>query len=236
MTFAEAAIKIFNENSNQPLSSREIWNKISEQNLIKSNGKTPWASLNTILLYHSKPEYNKTILFDIVSNNPMKFIISDINKPKDIIVDVEIEKNEKTLLYSTTSKELDWKKLTVYNNNENIEYELSDCLEYTYIIQDKAHSTIKIGKTKNNPEIRFSQLRTANPSIQLLHVFPSDQWSESDLHNKFNDFKKDLEWFFNVKILKDFIVDEMNKHDKIIESFNIKNNLDKYEKEMLDII
>ena len=131
---------------------------------------------------------------------------------------------------------MDWKKLTVYNNNENIEYELSDCLEYTYMIQDKAHSTIKIGKTKNNPEIRFNQLRTANPSIQLLHVFTSDQWSESGLHDKFNDFKKDLEWYFNVNILKNFTKEEINKHNKIIESFNIKNTLNKYEEEMLNII
>ena len=79
MKYFEAAIKILTENGNQPLSSREIWNKIDQQKLIESNGKTPWASLNTTLIYHSKPEYNKKIYFKIVSNNPMKFIISDLN-------------------------------------------------------------------------------------------------------------------------------------------------------------
>jgi hypothetical protein len=207
MTFIEASIEILKQNGNQPLSSREIWNKISEQNLVKTKGKTPWASLNTILIFHSRSEYKKKLYFNIASNKPLKFTILDLNtihlgiEKEDTNIEEE-ETLEKSLLYSITSKELEWKKLTVYNNNENIEYELLDCQEYTYIIEDKAHATIKIGKTKNDPELRFNQLKTANPSIKLLHVFPSEQWSESDLHQKFGDIQKDLEWFFFTKGLR----------------------------------
>ena len=49
MTYLEAAIKILTETGNQPLSVREIWYKISEQNLIKSKSKKPWNSLNKFL-------------------------------------------------------------------------------------------------------------------------------------------------------------------------------------------
>lgn len=241
MTFIEASIEILKQNGNQPLSSREIWNKISEQNLVKTKGKTPWASLNTILIFHSRSEYKKKLYFNIASNKPLKFTILDLNtihlgiEKEDTNIEEE-ETLEKSLLYSITSKELEWKKLTVYNNNENIEYELSDCNEYTYIIEDKAHATIKIGKTKNDPELRFNQLKTANPSIKLLHVFPSDQWSESDLHQKFGDIQKDLEWFFFTKGLRIFISEEMNKHGRMLFSYEKKKELDISEKMMLDII
>jgi len=237
MTYIEAAIEILKQNGNQPMKPREIWNEISKQGLIKTKGKTPWASLNTILLFHSRPEYNKKLYFKISSEKPLKFTILHldvVNKFfEDSMEDIIIERSN---LYSITSKELEWKKLTVYNNNENIEYELSDCQEYTYIIEDKAHATIKIGKTKNDPDLRFNQLKTANPSINLLHVFPSDQWTESDLHEKFNDFQKDLEWFFFTRGLRTFISEEMNKHGRILLSYEKNKELENLEKTMLDLI
>lgn len=240
MTFIEASIEILLENGNQPLSAKEIWDRISGKGLVKTKGKTPSATLNTNLITHSRPEYKKKIYFDIVSTSPQKFIVSNLNtthlgvEKEDELEDEIIE--NRIRLYSTTSKDVNWKKLTIYNNNENIEYELSDCDEYTYIIEDKAHATIKIGKTKNDPELRFNQLKTANPSIKLLHVFTSDEWSESDLHNKFNDFQKDLEWFFYTKGLKSFMNTEISKHERVISSYERKNQLEESEKVMLDII
>jgi hypothetical protein len=239
MTYIEAAIEILKQNGNHPMKSREIWDEISKQGLIKTKGKTPWASLNTLLLFHSRPEYKKILYFKISSEKPLKFTILNLN-----VVNTSLEKDnvieepiiEKSNLYSITSKGLDWKKLTIYNNNENIEYQLSDCDEYTYIIEDRAHATIKIGKTKNDPELRFNQLKTANPSINLLHVFPSDQWSEQDLHVKFSDIQKDLEWFFFTKGLRSFISEEMNKHDRILLSYEKKKELENSEKLMLDLI
>jgi hypothetical protein len=233
------------------MTPREVWNQIDLMGLYKTKGKTPWASVNSEALIHSinSPVKNRKVYarkngevpeyFEIVDKKPMKFILSNIST---IHLGIEEEDSnieetlEKSPLYFITSKELEWKKLTVYNNNENIEYELSDCNEYTYIIEDKAHATIKIGKTKNDPELRFNQLKTANPSIKLLHVFPSEQWSESDLHQKFGDIQKDLEWFFFTKGLRIFISEEMNKHGRMLFSYEKKKELDISEKMMLDII
>lgn len=236
MTFLEAAIQILKENGNQPMKSKEIWSEISKKSLVKTSGKTPWASLNTIMLFHAKPEYKNKIYFKIHSKSPMRYILASLDSP-DLTTPEKIEEVvERNLLYSITSKDLNWKKLSLYNNNENIEYEISNCSEYTYIIEDKAHATIKIGKTKNDPEIRFNQLKTANPSIKLIHVFPSDQWSEIDLHDKFNEYQKDLEWFFYTKGLKNFLDEEMKKHNKIISSFKKKKDLEESEKLMLEIL
>jgi hypothetical protein len=240
MTFVEAAIEILKQNNNQPMSAREIWTKISEQNLVSTTGKTPQATLNSYLLWHSKPEYKKTIYFDICSKSPLKVCIHDVVKFKTELInqndDVENEiKNNKILLYQITCKEIDWKKLNIYNNNNFIEYEITDCEEYTYIIEDKAHATIKIGKTKNDPEIRLSQLKTGNPTLNLIHVFPSCLFSESELHKKFNDYQKDLEWFFYTKGLREFLSDEIKKHNKIINWYHNKIKIDEIENDMLSI-
>lgn len=235
MTFIESAIQILHQNNNQPMKPRDIWNKISEQNLMKSSGKTPWATLHTMLLYHSKSEYKNKKYFKIVSINPNKFCLLEYSDKISIIdelVNVDDLVSDRILLYQITSKELNWKKLSLYNHEENIEYELTDCEEYTYIIEDKAHATLKIGKTKNDPELRLNQLKTANPSISLLHVFPSTQHSESELHQMFNDFQKDLEWFFYSKGLKTFMSEETSKHYSIVESYKKRIELNEIESKM----
>ncbi len=136
----------------------------------------------------------------------------------------DIEKEE-IPIYQITSKSLDWKKLSIYKKNGNVEYSLDDCDEYTYIFLDGVHSTIKIGKTKNNPELRFAQLKTANPSITILHVFPSIQYSESELHQRFDEFRNELEWFFYTRTLNTFLSTEIEKHEAIITSFLKKQEL-----------
>jgi len=248
MTFSEAAIKILKDNKNLPMSSNDIWVQIENQNLIKSEGKTPWATLNAILIcadINSKSKYkvknSSRLFFESIGSNPMKFRLLDITtneidytNQKEIIKE-EIN-TEKILLYQITSKSLGWKKLSVYNNNENIEYLIEDCEEYTYVMEDIAHATLKIGKTKNDPEIRLNQLKTGNPSISILHVFPSTQYSESDLHQRFNDFQKDLEWFFYSKGLKTFLSNEIAKHESIITSFLIREELNAKEKQMLNLL
>lgn len=234
MTFIEASIEVLKANNNKPMKPREIWSEIEKRGLVKTSGKTPWASLNTILLYHSKPEYKKKIYFDIASISPLRFTIHNFNSSEKIeSIDIEYT-NEKVLLYQITSKELGWKKLSLFNKNENIEYEISECEEYTYIMEDKAHDTIKIGKTKNDPEVRLNQLKTGNPSIILLHVFPSSLYSESDLHSRFNDYQKNLEWFYYAKGLRTFIDDEIKKSNSILNSYKLKIDLDKVEKAMLN--
>lgn len=237
MTFIEAAIEILKQNDNQPMSAREIWSNIELQSLVKTNGKTPWASLNTILIHHSRSEYKNKIYFNISSQKPLKFTITDLNIINSDIEDkAENINKDKISLYSITCKDIGWKKLTVYNNNNNIEYEISDCEEYTYIIEDIAHATIKIGKTKNDPEQRLNQLRTGNPTLNLIHVFPSIIFSEQELHNNFNDFQKDLEWFFYTKGLKNFLNIEIEKHNRVLISYKKKLELEEKENKMFEIL
>jgi hypothetical protein len=237
MTFLESAIFALQSNGNQPMSARDIWKYLSTNNLVTSKGKTPWASINTLVGYYTKDckfqDKTKNPIFNQVSSAPAKFTLIDFQN-----VDKEVDsslKSDKVLLYQVTSKELDWKKLSLFNNNDSIEYELSECEDFTYIMEDKAHATVKIGRSIE-PEKRFSQLKTANPSITLLHVFPSSQFSESELHSKFEDFRKDLEWFFKTKGLEKFLSNEIEKRKSIIDSFKKKNELNELENKMINIL
>jgi len=53
----------------------------------------------------------------------------------------------------------------------------------------------------------------------LEHVFPYSLYSEKDLQDKFDDSKKDLEWFFNTKALSSFISDEIIKHNLLYKAY-----------------
>lgn len=88
VTFARAAQIILRENDNRPMSSREIWEEISERGLISAHGKTPADSLNAIMLFYSsntktKHKY-KTSLFEIVGSNPIKFKLISPNEVQDV--------------------------------------------------------------------------------------------------------------------------------------------------------
>jgi hypothetical protein len=246
MTFIEAAKYTFIENGNLPMTCKDLWEKINKNNLCQSVGKTPVATLNASLLRNSvngeTKGKRKELSFEMVENpGPAKFRLVNVKiseAKEENFMDNILEDNiniiqERILLYEIVSSEIDWKKLSIYNNNENIEYEISDCDEYTYIMWDKAHATVKIGKTSNSPISRLNQLKTANPSIELLHVFPSSLFSEQDLHSKFDAFKHDLEWFFYAKGVRCFVSLEMMKHETILKSYNKKNELNKIEEELV---
>jgi hypothetical protein len=243
MTFIEAAITILKKFNNKSLSSSEIWSKIEEENLVKSDGKTPWATLNTILLTNSNNSNikirSKTPILTIEENSkPQKFslLLDEIEKNTIQIFDEVDEKIENTLLCEITDESLGWKKLKLSNNDENIVYEITDCEEYTYIIEDKLRETIKIGKTKNDPFLRVNQLKTGNPSINLLLVFPSTFYSEDELHKEYDDYRKDLEWFFFTKKLKIFVNNEITKKNLILETYSKKLQLIEFENKMIDIL
>lgn len=87
MTFTDAAKFILEEFSNKPMTSREIWDEIKKRNLVKTNGKTPWATINTIILndcLDSPVNGSKSRnIFKIVDSNPAKFILNNY-MPKNI--------------------------------------------------------------------------------------------------------------------------------------------------------
>lgn len=90
MTFIEAAKKVLIDNGNKPLTSREIWDSIEKNDLVKTSGKTPHLSMNSILCGYSsnleeivpdrKPRTEsevKNSIFRIVSQSPYKFVIDN---------------------------------------------------------------------------------------------------------------------------------------------------------------
>jgi hypothetical protein len=83
MTFIEAANEVLRRNGNIPMSSSEIWSEIEKFGIYKSDGKTPWASLNTIMLGASDnttiKQKQKRSYYTIVSKNPIKFIMLESN-------------------------------------------------------------------------------------------------------------------------------------------------------------
>lgn len=94
MTFVEAAKYVLEQNGNSPMTSVEIWNEISKLRLVATAGKTPQASLNSIVTAHSvnlekvAPERQarkkfeiKNSIFKIVSTEPYKFILNNYMPP-----------------------------------------------------------------------------------------------------------------------------------------------------------
>lgn len=144
----------------------------------------------------------------------------NMNEPESEIEEKEdqkiIVKSVEKIFYEITDSSLNWKKLVLYYDDQVLKYELVDCKEYTYLIEDSAHKTVKIGKTKNSPNLRLDQLKTSNPSIQFLHVFPSSLYSEKTLHKKFDELRNELEWFFKAKKLTTFINKEINIKELIL--------------------
>jgi hypothetical protein len=81
MTFIDAAKFILNEFENKPMTSKEIWDEIDKRNLVRTSGKTPQASLNTVILndcVDSPVNGNRSRnIFKIVEKNPAKFILNN---------------------------------------------------------------------------------------------------------------------------------------------------------------
>lgn len=86
MTFIDGAKFILERNLNKPMTAKEIWDEISIDNLVKSDGKTPQASLNTIILNNcvdSPVTNNKSRnVFKIVDKNPMTFQLNYYMEPR----------------------------------------------------------------------------------------------------------------------------------------------------------
>ncbi len=165
-------------------------------------------------------------LFDRFKDNKLKSTVDTI---------VKQVKHLDNPSYLFTSKELDWNIIEVSEDDENlIWHNNGKCKEFTYIMEDYSYGAYKIGKTSKSPELRLRDFQTGNPSIKLLFAFPSLLYSESDLHKRFSDYRKDdegdsgKEWFFKTNELKLFV----NTHLESINLFtqlyiDYKKNLDK---------
>jgi hypothetical protein len=76
-TFLSAAISVLKSSENLPMSAKEIWTEIEKEGIYKTTGKTPAASLSTIMLgasINSKIKIkSKKLIFECVGDNPIKF-------------------------------------------------------------------------------------------------------------------------------------------------------------------
>jgi HB1, ASXL, restriction endonuclease HTH domain len=207
MKFLEAAKVILQQNSNKPMSAKEITTEILNQKLCKTKGKTPWASLNTMMLAHSvnsslsdkslKSHNSKNIqLFEMVGNLPVKFILTNntlFNKieieDNDEVETESIIKDENKILLHTIcafdfnqNKEiLNWdKRISVYNIDNKIECIIEKQENITYFFLDPANSQVKIGKASdtNDPLKRLNQFKTSNPRLEIIYACPFELYTE----------------------------------------------------------
>ena len=87
-----------------------------------------------------------------------------------------------------------------------------------YFIQEGENGLIKIGYS-HSPERRLAKLQTGNPKpLKIIMTLDGDLDFESVLHQKFDDFRADGEWFYPVKPIREFI--KLNN----IEIFKMERN------------
>ena len=135
-----------------------------------------------------------------------------------------------------TCKELNWKCLTIYKNNEHLDYEITNIEEYTYIF-DGNNTLIKIGKTtQETPINRLNSLKTANPAINIAIIFPSTLYKEKYLHNIFDDYRQQdiREWFCKSSKLLKFISKHKEKNLKVLDWYYKQKNIKKIENEIIN--
>jgi hypothetical protein len=85
---------------------------------------------------------------------------------------------------------------------------------YTYFVQSVRGGSIKIGKTKQDPNKRLRELQTGSPEeLQIVGLYKGD--IEAELHSKFKDLRTHGEWFDNKPELVSYIeslpTDALNK-------------------------
>jgi len=110
MTFIEAAQLILKQNDNEPMSARDIWDEIEEQDLVETSGATPWATLNASMLTYAENSRSRTQrkikLFHIVSDNPAMFILINPEQEVQPEDELDLELPTKTSAFSLPEDEV----------------------------------------------------------------------------------------------------------------------------------
>ena len=80
MTFLVACQFVLKQNDNRPMNAKEIWEEINKQNLTKTNGLTPWDTINAKMILSSinttaKGKKKNSIFQIIEGTKPYKFIL-----------------------------------------------------------------------------------------------------------------------------------------------------------------
>ena len=76
-TFISASINVLKFFENKPMSAKEIWDHIEKNGIYKTSGKTPAASLNTIMsgssINSNNSNKSKKMIFECVGDKPIKY-------------------------------------------------------------------------------------------------------------------------------------------------------------------
>lgn len=76
-TFLTASIKVLKDFENNSMSAKEIWSEIEKTGIYKTDGKTPAASLNTIMsgasINSNNSNKSKKMYFECVGDKPIKY-------------------------------------------------------------------------------------------------------------------------------------------------------------------
>jgi hypothetical protein len=187
MTFIEAAQLILKQNDNKPMTSKEIWDEIEEQELVQTTGSTPWATLNaSILTYadNSKSLKKRKIkLFHIVSDNPAMFIL--IN-PEN-----EVQSIEDT--YEDDFSDMDQvKTFSKFPKPFDIESELTKAQSQS---EDDVLSFKSFGKVPNFRAVQSQEEREGvkSPFIDAICILGSSGRGKSHTTNMILDSIPNLE-------------------------------------------
>lgn len=221
MTYIEAAIKVLRE-SGIPMSANELWKEIENKKLCTPSGKTPWLSLNSIMLGASTnsniKNKSKNKLFTIVSKNPIRFVVSDdisevieedfdmseseiilnINNLKDASTHINRCTNEIDYLCESLNN-VDRNYLHKYYNSDRQGPVINLRKEVAKEILLGSISSSKLTQIINENKIREGQVLKAwaNP-YRILHPFINYDYIEID---KFIDkFTKYLTSIMNVDV------------------------------------
>lgn len=96
MTFLVACQFVLKQNDNRPMNANEIWEEIKKQNLVNTNGLTPWDTINAQMILYSTnstaKNKKKNSIFQIIEGTkPYKFILLNPDNIQDVPDEDEIE-------------------------------------------------------------------------------------------------------------------------------------------------
>ena len=96
MNFLVACQFVLKQNDNRPMNSHEIWEEIKKQNLVNTNGLTPWDTINAQMILSSinttaKGKKKNSIFRIVEGTKPYKFILLNPDNIQDVPDEDEIE-------------------------------------------------------------------------------------------------------------------------------------------------
>jgi len=216
---------------------RKIENKKACEIKYQLNGvniydKTQWGKIINFFITNTE-NFRKSI-------DPFLFRYHNLKQKNEQIIKPDqpttiIIPKEREIVYQLTCEELGWKCLTIYKDDDHLNFELSECPEYTYVFDD--NTKLKIGRTsQENPVRRLDAMKTANPTIHIDIVFPSSQHPEKELHKRFDDSRMvdNREWFHKTKSLSKFIEEHKKKNSIALDWYYKQIKIKDIEKNIIN--